>query len=210
MISKKLLQEVNNEDRKATGLTQWQSTKAALDWFKQIPDKKNQRFIQMDICEFYPSINEELLDKALDFASSKCEHPLTDETRRIIKHARKSLLFTEDPNSKQRIPWKKKGGLSDVTMGAPDGAEVCELVGLFLLNEVRDNIPDLNFGLYRDDGLGYHNASIPVPRMERMRKDLFELFKKHGLKIYRAVQSHTCQLPRRNTRSAERNIQARV
>ena len=182
-ISKQLLQEINKEVREVTGLTQWQSTKAALDWFKQIPDKKEKRFIQMDICEFYPSINEELLDKALDFASSKCESPITEQTRRIINHARKSLLFTEDPHSKQKVPWKKKGGLFDVTMGAPDGAEVCELVGLFLLNEVRDNIPDLNFGLYRDDGLGYHSANIPVPRMERMRKDLFELFKKHGLKI---------------------------
>ena len=52
---------------------------------------------------------------------------------------------------------KKKGGLFDVTMGAPDGAEVCELVCLFLLDEVRNNIPDLNIGLYRDDGLGYHS-----------------------------------------------------
>ena len=58
-------------------------------------------------------------------------------------------------------------------MGAPDGAEVCELVGLFLLNEVRNNIPDLNFGLYRDDGLGYHKSNIPVPRMEQIRKELF-------------------------------------
>ena len=57
-ISKQLLQEINKEVREVTGLTQWQSTKAALDWFKQIPDKKEKRFIQMDICEFYPSIND--------------------------------------------------------------------------------------------------------------------------------------------------------
>ena len=182
-ISKQLLQKINTEVREATGLTQWQSTKAALDWFENIPNKKRMRFIQMDICEFYPSINEELLDKALDFASTKCENPISEETRKIIKHARKSLLFTKNPSNQQNIPWTKKGGLFDVTMGAPDGAEVCELVGLFLLNEVRENITELNFGLYRDDGLGCHRARMPVSKMEKIRKDLFELFKKHGLKI---------------------------
>ena len=182
-ISKQLLQQINVEVREATGLTQWQSTKAALDWFENIPNKKRMRFIQMDICEFYPSINEELLDKALDFASTKCQEPITERTRRIIKHARKSLLFTKDSNSQQNIPWTKKGGLFDVTIGAPNGAEICELVGLFLLNEVRNNITELNFGLYRDDGLGCHRARMPVAKMERIRKDLFELFKKHGLKI---------------------------
>ena len=44
----------------------------------------------------------------------------------MIKHARKLLLF-----NKKRI--KKESGLFDVTMRAYDGAEVCELVGNFLL-----------------------------------------------------------------------------
>ena len=42
-------------------------------------------------------------------------------------------------------------------MGAPDGAEVCEMVGLFLLKEIEENFPQLNTGLYRDDGLAHHN-----------------------------------------------------
>ena len=40
--------------------------------------------------------------------------------------------------------------------GAPDGAEVCELVGLFVLNEVNSNFPDLDFGICIDDGLATH------------------------------------------------------
>ena len=182
-ISKQLLQKINKEVREGTGLTQWQSTKAALEWFKSIPNKKQKRFIQMDICEFYPSINEELLDKALKFASSKLATPIPEETRKLIKHARKSLLFTHNPNGQTKIPWTKKNGLFDVTMGAPDGAEICELVGLFLLNEVRENIQDLTFGLYRDDGLGYHRARTPGHRMEQIRKEITALFKNHGLKI---------------------------
>ena len=49
-------------------------------------------------------------------------------------HARKSLLFC---NGK---PWmKREGNLFDVTMGAYDGAEVCKLVGIFMLNKISEN-----------------------------------------------------------------------
>ena len=46
----------------------------------------------------------------------------------IINHARKSLLFDDSG------AWVKKDGnpLFDVTMGSFDGAEVYELVGLYL------------------------------------------------------------------------------
>ena len=40
-----------------------------MKWFEDIPNKKSNTFIAFDICDFYPSITEELLDKALDFAS---------------------------------------------------------------------------------------------------------------------------------------------
>ena len=41
-------------------------------------------------------------------------------------------------------------------MGAPDGAEVFELVGIFKLSKVKREFPLMNFGLYRDDGLAVH------------------------------------------------------
>ena len=46
-------------------------------------------------------------------------------------------------------------------MGSYDGAEVCELVGLFLLHEINQNFSDGNMGLYRGDGLGTLTASGP-------------------------------------------------
>ena len=49
----------------------------------------------------------------------------------IIMHSRKSLLFN---NNKAWI--KKDNSSFDVTMGRYDGAEVCELVGLFILNDL--------------------------------------------------------------------------
>ena len=39
----------------------------------------------------------------------------------------------------------------DVTMGSYDGAEICELVGLYLLSQLQNL--NINVGLYRDDGL---------------------------------------------------------
>ena len=53
-----------------------------------------------------------------------------DSTIQIIKHARKSLLFDSTG------VWVKNDDnpLFDVTMGSFDGAEVCELVGLYLLS----------------------------------------------------------------------------
>ena len=61
---------------------------------------------------------------------------ITDISREDIQnmyHARKSLLFCNEK------PWmKREGNLFDVTMGTYDGAEVCELVGIFMLNEISE------------------------------------------------------------------------
>jgi hypothetical protein len=38
-------------------------------------------------------------------------------------------------------------------MGSYDGAEICELVGLFILDKFRAEFKNDNIGLYRDDGL---------------------------------------------------------
>ena len=46
------------------------------------------------------------------------------------------------------MPWRKIRSGFDVTIGSFDGAETCELVGMFLLSHLYVNV-----GLYRDDGL---------------------------------------------------------
>ena len=38
-------------------------------------------------------------------------------------------------------------------MGSFDGAEICELVGLFILTKLEEKFGKENVGLYRDDGL---------------------------------------------------------
>jgi hypothetical protein len=69
------------------------------------------------------------LDQALSWAPNLTT--ISDNDISIIKHARKSLLFNTGK------PWKKDSEvLFDVTMGSHDGAERCELVGLFILNHL--------------------------------------------------------------------------
>ena len=65
-------------------------------------------------------------------------------------------------------------------MGSLDGAEVCELVGLYLLNKIKPLLGSNNVGLYRDDGLAIaHKAN--GPKVGRLRKDIISLFKDEGL-----------------------------
>ena len=93
-ISKSLLERIVVDVTKATNSNQWRNTSAVINWFKEIPEKPRSRFIKFDICDFYPSISESLLNKAITFAKLHTE--ITDAEIRIIKHARKSLLFSQD------------------------------------------------------------------------------------------------------------------
>ena len=175
-ISKKIIQRVNNDIRNHCHPNQWKNTDEVISWFKSIPDKSKCKFMKFDIVEFYPSISENLLKKALEFAKSISS--LTEEEINIIWHARKSLLFSKDE------VWIKKGDheLFDVTMGSWDGAEVCDLIGLFMLHEAEPRFGKEDIGVYRDDGLAsLQNHSGPLA--DRARKDLVQLFKSHGLSI---------------------------
>jgi len=175
-ISKSILQRVNSAIRSSSHVQQWKNTNEVISWFTNIKNKEKCKFMKFDIVEFYPSISEELLEKALKFAQSKTN--LTDNEINIIWHARKSLLF-----EKSEV-WTKKGDsdLFDVTMGSWDGAEVCDLIGLFILNEAEPRFGKDDIGLYRDDGLSsLLNHSGPMA--DRARKDLIQIFKSHGLNI---------------------------
>ena len=77
----------------------------------------------------------------------------------------------------------------DVAMGAFDGAEVAELVGLMLLSELKHKVPEVDFGLYRDDGLGVMNRTNG-PQVERTKKKIIKVFKENGLKITIQMKLH--------------------
>ena len=67
-------------------------------------------------------------------------------------------------------------------MGSFDGAEICELVGLYLLHAITQLLNTNDVGLYRDDGLAVlrNNAG---PQTEQLKKKLIKLFQKNTLSI---------------------------
>ena len=67
---------------------------------------------------------------------------------------------------------KKWGDLFDAAMGVYDGAEVCELVGAFLICNEGD------IGLYRVDGLAIFRNKKGT-QLEKIKKKLRRLFKKY-------------------------------
>ena len=102
-------------------------------------------------------------------------------------HSWKSLLFDNETG------WTKKNlsSMFDVTMGSFHGAEVCELIRLFLLINLSEKYGKNNVGLYRDDGLVLlRNAS--GPQSEWTRKDITREFKKQGLNISISTNLKIC------------------
>ena len=67
-------------------------------------------------------------------------------------------------------------------MGSYDGAETCELVGLYILDILTKEFGRDKIGLCRDDGLGcFQNLS--GPESEKVKKKLCKIFKQSGLSI---------------------------
>ena len=96
----------------------------------------------------------------------------------LINQLRRTLLFYE------KTPWVKKAGSEDfdVPMGCFDGAEVCELVGTFIFNKLKNVFQNSTFGLYRDDGLAVIKG-LSGPEIERLKKNSVTTFKDCGLNI---------------------------
>ncbi len=175
-LSKIILDKVNSNLRKILNLNQWKNTQNVIEWFGNIKEKHRYSFISFDIVDFYPSISENLLDQALSWASNLAI--ITKDEISIIKHARKSVLFNDGK------PWTKKdsNSLFDVIMGSYDGAEICELVGLFILNKLGQKFGKENIGLYRDDGLAIMKSKS-ARLADKTRKELHKCFEQFGLKI---------------------------
>ena len=175
-ISKRILESINERMVAKLDVQLWKNTNAVIDWFNNLEGKQGCAFTCFDIVEFYPSISEQLLKKALDFAKEYIDIP--EQDMEIIFHSRKSLLFNGDKT------WKKKSGsgMFDVAMGSFDGAEVCELVGVFALSKTTGTFGKGSIGLYRDDGLAVSKGKSGS-EMERTKKTLTKQYSDLGLRI---------------------------
>ena len=166
-VSKILLQDVVSKIRKKQKSFQWTNSNDVITWFSNLRNKEKLSFFKFDITSFYPSITQELFTKVIDWA--KNYHTFSVNELEVLQHVRQSYIFHKGN------PWIKKNGYFDVTMGAFDGAELCELVGLFILSKLETVIEPQHLGIYRDDGLAVVN--LPGPDIERLRKKFFQIFK---------------------------------
>ena len=127
-VNKRILERIIKSTVNATAVNLWKSTKDVLTWFQNTQVTRRTRFKNFDIIDFYPSITENLLNKAINHAKQYTEK--SDSDIDIIIHTKRTLVFNNGE------PWKKKdnGSGFDVTMGSLDGAETCELVVCYMLS----------------------------------------------------------------------------
>ena len=169
-----VLDDVITDVKRATSSNQWINSGEVIRWFKNLEDKSSLTFFKFDVVSFYPSIKKSLFDKTISWA--KQYTTLTEDQLSVIENSRKSFLFLDE------TPWIKKSNAKfDVTMGSYDGAEVCQLVGIFILHNLEKIIDQKYVSLYRDDGLAVVKGS--GPELEKLRKKTFQIFKSLGLKV---------------------------
>ena len=77
----------------------------------------------------------------------------------------------------------------DVPTGCFDGAEVCELVGTFMLNKLKNVCQSNTFSLYRNDGLAVIKG-LSGPEIERLGKNVVKTFMDCGLNIIIEANLH--------------------
>ena len=105
---------------------------------------------------------------------------ITGKDTEIIYHVLKLLLFDE------KATWmKKKSSLFDVTMGAYDESEVCELVGTYMLSLISEKYDKKDFELYHDDGLGVVRNKCGR-ETAKIKKNIQQIFKED--KLYIVIQ----------------------
>ena len=113
-----------------------------ITWFKKIKSKSSSSFIKFDIVDFYPSISKDLLLKAINFAKSVS--PIQGKFIETVLYSHKALLFNKTD------AWVKKDSPDfDVIIGSYDGAELCELVRLYILDILTKKFGHNNIGLYQ-------------------------------------------------------------
>ena len=173
-ISKQILERVVSKVKSVCGSNQWQSSTQVTEWFKTLENKNNLTFFKFDVVSYYPSINQRLFSETLKWAERY--YSFSSSEKDVLLHAKKSFLFQNGE------PWIKKNDVNfDVTMGSFDGAETCELVGLYVLSKLELLIEQKHLGLYRDDGLAVVN--LTGVQIERLRKKVFALFKSLDLSV---------------------------
>ena len=116
-------------------MSQWKNTKDAINWFSLSRHKNKLSFLTFGIIDFYPSISYELLSKSIEWA--KKHTSIDDQEYETIMHSRWTLLHDNKGNMWTKKEIKKQ---LDDSIGAFDGAEVCELIELCIISTNNERI----------------------------------------------------------------------
>ena len=171
-VSKQMLAKIISAVKSKSQLKQWKNSDSVIDWFSKFESKERLHFIQFDLVNFYGSITPDLVEQALTFATGFVR--ISDNTKSTILKATNSFMCSEDKT------WVKKlRGIFDITMGGFHGAEICDLVGLFILSKLKDATP--NIELYRNDGLAVIRGTCR--QTESVKKSICNIFENLGLEI---------------------------
>ena len=139
-------------------------------------NQKTSSFANFDVENFYPSILIDLSTDAISYAKTITN--ILDDQLSLIMQWRKTLLF----NSNE--PCVKKTGeeIFEVPMGWYDGADVCELLGTYILNKLKNVGNKENIDLYRYDGLEIFQ-NISKADIEKKKKQTVKVFEDCTLSI---------------------------
>ena len=88
-----------------------------------LEDKGNLRFLEFDVEQLYPTITKPLMLKA------RLHTPISSEKEMILFHARKNPLIDCEDNIGKKIHNPE----FDVSMGSMDGAQIAELIGIYVI-----------------------------------------------------------------------------
>ena len=108
----------------------------------------------------------------MTLASKFCD--ISEDDIKIIKACRKTALFHGNE------VWIKKNNF-DVAQGSYDGAEISELIGIYVLHKIKESFGDMLIGLYRDDCLLVIDGTNSD--IERKRKLIVKIFANCNLKL---------------------------
>ena len=115
LISEQILDKINRQILDATKINQWKNSSAVIEWFNNIETRNNSTFITFDVVNFYPSINRDLMGKAIKFAQRFVN--ITSKEIDIMS-AKNTLLFNNNKMPSKRLmqtiflmsPWDRTTG----------------------------------------------------------------------------------------------------
>ena len=90
-LSKKILSRVVEDVRAKTKLKLWKNTDSVVNWYENLSDKKNLKFIQFDVSEYYGKLSKVLFTEAVDWATQFTN--IDEKERKVIFESKQSMLL---------------------------------------------------------------------------------------------------------------------